>query len=76
MIGELNRAQIVADGLHLARAGVINYSIALNITKYLNKEISYIPWAAAFSDLAYIDVMINKMPIYDKFKVLFHLFCF
>lgn len=67
-IGELNRAQIVADSLHLARAGVINYSVALNVTKYLNKEISYIPWAAAFSDFAYIDAMINKMPIYDKFK--------
>lgn len=67
-IGELNRAQIVADSLHLARAGLLNYSVALNITKYLSKEISYIPWAAAFSDLSYIDIMINKMPVYDKFK--------
>lgn len=71
-LGELNRAQIVSDSLHLARSGVLNYSIALNITKYLSKEISYIPWTAAFSDLGYIEVMINKMPVYDKFKVNFY----
>ncbi|XP_014255315.1 aminopeptidase N-like [Cimex lectularius] len=67
-IGELNRAQILDDSLHLAYAGVINYSVALNITTYLSEETSYLPWASAFPAFNDIRKMIDKMPIYDKFK--------
>ncbi|KAK9511955.1 hypothetical protein O3M35_000511 [Rhynocoris fuscipes] len=67
-IGELNRAQIIDDSFNLARAGLLNYSVAFNISKYLAQETSYFPWASAFPALNYIDSMINKMPIYDKFK--------
>uniref|UniRef100_A0A146LYB5 Aminopeptidase n=3 Tax=Lygus hesperus TaxID=30085 RepID=A0A146LYB5_LYGHE len=67
-IGELNRAQLIDDSLQLARAGHLNYSVALNLTTYLAEEVSYLPWEAAFPGLGFLNTMLKKMPIYDKFK--------
>jgi len=67
-IGDINRAQIIDDSLHLARAGVLKYDLALNITRYLKHELAYLPWTSAFPCLGYIDSMINKMPVYFNFK--------
>ena len=43
----INRAQIIDDAINLARSGLLSYEIALGVTSYLNKEVEYIPWAAA-----------------------------
>ncbi|BES97198.1 aminopeptidase [Nesidiocoris tenuis] len=67
-IGELNRAQLIDDSLQLARAGLLNYSIALNLTTYLSEELAYLPWEAALPGLGFLNTMLKKMPIYDKFK--------
>ncbi|KAF6203836.1 hypothetical protein GE061_002171 [Apolygus lucorum] len=67
-IGELNRAQLIDDSLQLARAGQLNYSVALNLTTYLAEEVSYLPWETAFPGLGFLNTMLKKMPIYDKFK--------
>ena len=45
----INRAQIIDDAINLARSGLLSYEIALGVTSYLNKEVEYIPWAAALS---------------------------
>lgn len=45
----LNRAQVVDDLLHLARVGIVEYSKALNIVRFLKNETEYIPWYAAIN---------------------------
>lgn len=68
-IGTLNRAQLLDDVLNLARAGKLDYELALNLTSYLVHEKDYVPWQAAFVALAYIDNMFIRTGDYDKFKV-------
>nr|CAD7593835.1 unnamed protein product [Timema genevievae] len=67
-IGVINRAQLLDDALNLARAGLLNYSTALDVTKYLSTELEYLPWKAAFTGLGYINNMLIKTGNYDKLK--------
>lgn len=46
--------QIVDDSLNLARGNLLNYTRALSIIQYLEKETHYIPWSAAFRNFDYI----------------------
>ncbi|CAL1295996.1 unnamed protein product [Larinioides sclopetarius] len=67
-INAVNRAQIIDDSLDLARAGQLNYHIALNTTLYLKKEDDYVPWKAALHGFSFIDSMICRSAIYGKWK--------
>lgn len=42
-----NRAQLIDDAFHLARAKKIDYGILFNLMNYLSMETDYIPWLAA-----------------------------
>jgi len=53
----VNRAQLLDDTLNIARADLIPYERALEMTKYLERERDYVPWSAASSALDYIDLM-------------------
>jgi hypothetical protein len=68
-IGVINRAQLLDDALNLARAGLLDYATALDVTRYLANELEYIPWKAALNALGYIDSMLVKTGNFDKFKV-------
>ncbi|XP_017772734.1 PREDICTED: aminopeptidase N-like [Nicrophorus vespilloides] len=63
-----NRAQIIDDALNLASAGYLNYSIAMNVTKYLANEKDFVPWKAAFKGLDYMHEMFMRSEHFDKFK--------
>ena len=69
-IGVINRAQLMDDALSLARAGLLDYSTALDVTQYLTNELEYLPWKSALNAFTYIDTMLLKTGNYDKFKVL------
>lgn len=69
IIGVINRAQLVSDALNLARAGALNYSMALEVTQYLTQELDYLPWKAAFNGFTHLNSMLSKTGGYDKFKV-------
>lgn len=64
-----NRAQLLDDSLNLARAGLLNYSIAMNVTQYLYNELDYLPWKSALTAFSYLDDMLIRTAGYDKFKV-------
>ena len=59
-IHRLNRAQIIKDSFSLARAGLLDFKIALDLTKYLNNELEYIPWSPALTELKYLGQMLLK----------------
>ncbi|KAG1678936.1 Aminopeptidase N [Nymphon striatum] len=63
-----NRAQLIDDALDLAKAGLIDYDLALNITLYLDKETEFVPWDAAIVNLHYIDRMLGTTSAYGKWK--------
>lgn len=46
--------KIVDDALKLARFSYSNYKTALRVVDYLQNEIDYVPWAAAFSNFDFI----------------------
>lgn len=69
-IAQSNRAQLIDDAMNLARADLLDYSTALDVTKYLSHETDYVPWKTAINNLLYIDSMLIRMPDYDKMKVM------
>lgn len=71
-IASTNRAQIIDDALTLARAGKLDYRIALNLTRYLSNESEYVPWRSALGALSFIDSMMSSGSDYYLFKVSKH----
>ncbi|XP_077562551.1 aminopeptidase N-like [Haemaphysalis longicornis] len=67
-VDPLNRAQIQNDLFDLAKAGLVNYSIALEATKYLLREQDYIPWKAAFEKMKDVGVRLQSTESYSKWK--------
>jgi aminopeptidase N len=70
-IAQSNRAQLIDDAMNLARAEILEYTTALEVTKYLSHERDYVPWKTAINNLLYIDSMLILTPDYDKMKVSF-----
>uniref|UniRef100_UPI0037E87DE8 aminopeptidase N-like isoform X2 n=1 Tax=Semicossyphus pulcher TaxID=241346 RepID=UPI0037E87DE8 len=60
----INRAQIIDDAFNLARAKIINTTLALRTTKYLSKERDYIPWESALRNLNYYILMFDRTEVY------------
>lgn len=54
MIHPTNRAQVIDDLLNLARLGYVDYAIALNGTRYLDKETNYLAWKAFFNGINFV----------------------
>jgi len=68
-IPPLNRAQLLDDALNLARAGKLPYSVALDLTMYLEHDKDYIPWAAALNALSFLDRRFTNTEGYNNFQV-------
>jgi hypothetical protein len=69
-IHPLNKAQLLDDSLNLARAGVLNYSIALELTKYLVNETDFIPWLSYFNALTFLNSRLTGTQDYKSFQVM------
>ncbi|XP_035507669.1 aminopeptidase N-like [Morone saxatilis] len=64
----INRAQIIDDTFNLARAKIINTTLALRTTKYLSKERDYIPWDSALRNLDYYILMFDRTEVYGALQ--------
>ncbi|KAL8604511.1 hypothetical protein ACOMHN_015795 [Nucella lapillus] len=49
-----DRSGLINDAMNLARAGLLGYDVALEMTSYLSWEVSYLPWHAGTDTLTYI----------------------
>ncbi|XP_065349190.1 aminopeptidase Ey-like [Cloeon dipterum] len=67
-IPTLNRVQIIDDAFSLAKAGLLEYNLALNLLRYLPHEREYFPWRAAFSNLEYLSRMTKRGGGYGPFR--------
>uniref|UniRef100_A0A1A8S179 Glutamyl aminopeptidase n=1 Tax=Nothobranchius rachovii TaxID=451742 RepID=A0A1A8S179_9TELE len=67
-----DRSSYMDDVFALARADVVDYGNAFNLTKYLINESDYIVWNRVSSSIAYVrDMMSNNPQLYPKFQKLF-----
>uniref|UniRef100_A0A671KUJ9 Aminopeptidase n=1 Tax=Sinocyclocheilus anshuiensis TaxID=1608454 RepID=A0A671KUJ9_9TELE len=66
MIPVVNRAQILDDAFNLARASILNITLALRSTKYLLQE--YIPWEAALRNLNYFFQLFDRSEVYGAMQ--------
>lgn len=64
-----NRAQLIDDVLSLARSGYLDYSVALDLTRYVVHENDTIPWKSFLGKMSYIHGMMRKEKDYGDFKV-------
>ncbi|KAJ8928334.1 hypothetical protein NQ314_019110 [Rhamnusium bicolor] len=66
-----NRGQLIDDAFQLANAGIINYTIAFDLVKYLYiTEPNYIPWYSALKNMEELRVIISNYEysgLYDNF---------
>ncbi|ESO98455.1 hypothetical protein LOTGIDRAFT_174264 [Lottia gigantea] len=65
---ETNRAGLIGDAFALARANLLDYSMALNMTVYLKSEQSYIPWRAFLDSVKFLNGMIANTAAYGKLQ--------
>ncbi|NXC10799.1 AMPE aminopeptidase, partial [Orthonyx spaldingii] len=64
-----DRAGILDDAFSLARSGLVDYSVPLELTKYLRNEIEYLPWHRAISGVTYLANMLeDDTNIYPLFQ--------
>jgi aminopeptidase N len=68
-IHPLNKAQLLDDSLTLARAGLLDYPVALELTTYLTEETDFIPWVSFFRALTFLNARFAGTDDYDVFKV-------
>uniref|UniRef100_A0A8C9SCB0 Aminopeptidase n=1 Tax=Scleropages formosus TaxID=113540 RepID=A0A8C9SCB0_SCLFO len=71
VIPVINRAQLVEDAFNLARAKIIDTTLALRTTKYLSKEREYMPWQTAINNLDYFFLMFDRTEVYGPMQVSF-----
>ncbi|KAL0978004.1 hypothetical protein UPYG_G00164620 [Umbra pygmaea] len=64
----INRAQILDDAFNLARAKLINTTLALRTTRYLSQERNYTPWESALRNLNYYILMFDRGPVYGPLQ--------
>ncbi|XP_031735370.1 glutamyl aminopeptidase isoform X2 [Anarrhichthys ocellatus] len=67
-----DRTSYIDDVFALARADVIDYGNAFNLTKYLTNETDYIVWDRVASSIAYVrDMLSGNAALYPLFQKLF-----
>ncbi|XP_049579447.1 aminopeptidase N-like [Syngnathus scovelli] len=64
----VNRAQLVDDAFNLARAKIIPTVLALETTKYLDKEREYMPWESALNNLDFFYLMFDRSEVYGPMQ--------
>uniref|UniRef100_A0A1A9WMJ1 Aminopeptidase n=1 Tax=Glossina brevipalpis TaxID=37001 RepID=A0A1A9WMJ1_9MUSC len=62
-----DRAHLISDVFALADASQLNYSIALDLSKYLENEVEYVPWSVGVSRLANIRNLVYYTELYSNF---------
>ncbi|XP_062277556.1 alanyl (membrane) aminopeptidase-like b [Scomber scombrus] len=64
----MNRGQLVDDAFNLARAKMVNVTLALNFTQFLVNETAYLPWESAVRNLKYFVLMFDRSEVYGPMQ--------
>ncbi|XP_076438567.1 glutamyl aminopeptidase-like [Babylonia areolata] len=55
---EASRAGLIGDAFSFSRANLLDYDVTLNLTRYLKKEKSYVPWRAFLDSMEFLRGMV------------------
>ncbi|KAB5581869.1 hypothetical protein PHYPO_G00180550 [Pangasianodon hypophthalmus] len=67
-----DRSSYIDDVFALARADIVNYTIAFELLNYLANETEYIVWDRVASSIAYVrDMLASDSTLYSQFQKLF-----
>ena len=69
----VNRAQLIDDALNMARNNRLNYTVALTLTLYLERETDYVPWRTTFGNMPFLHNMLRSSKQYNNFMVYIYL---
>lgn len=67
-IPQMNRGQLIDDAFNLARAKLIDVTLALNSTRFLRNETAYLPWESAVRNLEYFVLMFDRTEVYGPMQ--------
>ncbi|XP_061819450.1 aminopeptidase Ey-like [Nerophis lumbriciformis] len=56
----INRAQIIDDAFNLARAKMVDLTLALSTTRFLHREVEYMPWQVALKHLQHFHLRLDR----------------
>ncbi|KAG5671811.1 hypothetical protein PVAND_001986 [Polypedilum vanderplanki] len=65
IIHPLNRAQLLDDSFNLAKAGYLDFSVILNMLKYLKREYELMPITAGFKAIEFLLTRFDNQPFYS-----------
>ncbi|XP_049928174.1 alanyl (membrane) aminopeptidase-like b [Epinephelus moara] len=68
LIPVMNRGQLVDDAFNLARAKLVEVTLALNSTRFLRKERAFLPWESAVRNLEYFVLMFDRSEVYGPMQ--------
>ena len=69
-----DRSNLINDAFNLARAGLLNYDVALDMTSYLDKEDVYLPWKSSQSGFSYIASMLEFTGDFELLQIPCYIF--
>ncbi|KAL1247303.1 hypothetical protein QQF64_022679 [Cirrhinus molitorella] len=64
----INRAQLIDDAFNLAKAGIVETTLALRTTLFLDSETEYMPWESALDNLDYFYLMFDRTEVYGPMQ--------
>ncbi|XP_061879642.1 aminopeptidase N-like [Entelurus aequoreus] len=64
----MNRGQLIDDVFNLARANMVDVTMALNFTAFLRNETDYIPWQSAVWNFEYFVLMFDRSEVYGPMQ--------
>ncbi|XP_061749583.1 aminopeptidase Ey-like [Nerophis ophidion] len=64
----INRAQIMDDAFSLARARMLNLTLALSTTNFLHREVEFLPWQVALKHLDYLHIMLCRTDVFGPMQ--------
>ncbi|XP_034444137.1 aminopeptidase Ey-like [Hippoglossus hippoglossus] len=64
----INRGQLIDDAFNLARAKLVDVTLALNLTRFLRNETEFIPWKSAMTNLGYFVLMFDRSEVYGPMQ--------
>uniref|UniRef100_A0A3P8SJZ8 Aminopeptidase n=1 Tax=Amphiprion percula TaxID=161767 RepID=A0A3P8SJZ8_AMPPE len=68
LIPLMNRGQLIDDAFNLARAKLIDVTLALNSTLFLREEREFLPWESAVTNLHYFVLMFDRSEVYGPMQ--------
>ncbi|CAB3992820.1 glutamyl aminopeptidase-like isoform X1 [Paramuricea clavata] len=63
-----DRTSLIDDAFNLARAGQLDYDIALNLSSYVKNENKYVPWRAFMTAIGFVNTMLSTQDSYGMFQ--------